>query len=509
VGVVSELPNPAAATATCLTPRAYWIAASGIALIALALRLYNLGGPALWFDEAVYANNSYADFATFMGNTRNSNSSPIILPFIFHLLGDLVREAWSARLLPAAFGWGAVVLLLVSPLAGVPRFVGLAAGLWLAVSPDQITFSQEVREYSLSVFVGAALTLSWLGCIKAGDRGRWRSFLVCLGVAPLSAYGPIFLCLALIVSAGIILIVQNRFRRTWPMLIACGIVLGASMACSWILTAQYQFGIKDIAYLQTLYPPEDGDRVAWLIRRLSDFILSQTGGKAPLALFLIAVSVGAILALKRRGGDREELWFLLACAVLLAGIIAAAFLDLYPFGGIRQHIYAAPLFVLAGAWLLHGIGLMLRPHGLWLAAGILAACLAPIVRWLPMTYAEGQDVVRPVSEHLADTEDSEVFVFWGARDAVRFHFPERRFLTSAAGLGQTDESIADIAGHVGSDGLWLLLAHGVSGEQDAVLAGLEARGVHVLERHVYVGSQLVRLARAPAEDPAARTPTVK
>jgi len=80
--------------------------------VALALRLYNLGVPSLWLDEAVYANNAFNPFEHFLALTRGNNSTPILLPLLYWLLGDLVRDPFLARLPVAVFGAGAVLVVL-------------------------------------------------------------------------------------------------------------------------------------------------------------------------------------------------------------------------------------------------------------------------------------------------------------------------------------------------------------------------------------------------------------
>ena len=126
-----------------LLKKKYLIASVAILVIAAALRIYHLGDTSLWLDEAKYANFSYTGFADFIYNTRHYNSSPIFLPLIYWLLGDLVRDPFWIRVPPMIFGLLSVYILLKLPKVGFSRSVAMTSALWLAILPVHIQYSQE------------------------------------------------------------------------------------------------------------------------------------------------------------------------------------------------------------------------------------------------------------------------------------------------------------------------------------------------------------------------------
>ena len=165
-----------------------------ILIIAIFFRLYNLEGTSLWLDEAVYANNSYGKFDDFISLTRSRNSSPIFLPFIYWVLGDFVRDAFSVRFLPFLFGVGSVFVTLQLPIVGVSKKIAIISALWLALSPVQVRYSQEVREYSLAVLISCLLIYGFLQSLSTNNIRRGSIvFLTMLGFAPFASYGNIFL----------------------------------------------------------------------------------------------------------------------------------------------------------------------------------------------------------------------------------------------------------------------------------------------------------------------------
>jgi hypothetical protein len=76
---------------TTTANRLRWIAV-GVLLAAFAVRAYNLGGTSLWYDEAVFANNSAQSFDRFITLTRTANSAPVALPLLLWFFGEAIRD---------------------------------------------------------------------------------------------------------------------------------------------------------------------------------------------------------------------------------------------------------------------------------------------------------------------------------------------------------------------------------------------------------------------------------
>jgi uncharacterized membrane protein len=141
-----------------------------VLLVAITLRVIHLGGNSLWLDEAVYANNSMTDFWSFIENTRNKNSSPILLPYLYFLFGENLRDPFLIRVPPAMFSVLSVAVMLVMPKAGISYSAAAMSAFILAVAPAQIEYAQEVREYSLSVLFSSMAIFSYACTVNKPSR---------------------------------------------------------------------------------------------------------------------------------------------------------------------------------------------------------------------------------------------------------------------------------------------------------------------------------------------------
>ena len=157
-----------------------------IILLGAALRLYNLGGASLWWDEANTMNYSRwaldpatafdstyiceAPLIAFLAATWNALiNATVSIP-----LTDPLRD-FLLRLLPCLVGIATLPLLyiLTRRLTANPT-AALFATLLFAVSPFQVHYAQELRVYTIHVFTGL---VSIYCMLRALDGGRWPWWL--------------------------------------------------------------------------------------------------------------------------------------------------------------------------------------------------------------------------------------------------------------------------------------------------------------------------------------------
>lgn len=157
---------------------------TGLILVALAMRLYDLGGRAVHHDESLHG---YFAYQLFNGGGYEHN--PLMHGmFLFHsiatsffLFGD---SDFSLRLPMALFGAIIVLIpLLLKPRIG--QFGALLAGLFLAFSPSLLYYSRFARN---DIFM-AAFTLALVGVMwryMDEQKNRWlyiAAALVAVGFA--------------------------------------------------------------------------------------------------------------------------------------------------------------------------------------------------------------------------------------------------------------------------------------------------------------------------------------
>lgn len=496
-------PEQACDGARGLSFRGYLLGAALILALATALRFHGLGDHSLWYDEAVYANNSTGDLATVFAKTRTVNTSPIVLPYLYYLLGDSVRDAYRIRILPAVFGVAAVAALLALPAAGVPALAALPAALWLALAPMQIHFSQEVREYSLASFVAALLLLVFSAHANHNTGRTMAACATVLFLTPLCSYGPVLLAAALVAALPLARVMNRGILRAGDIFVPVG-AFAAGIAVSYVLTAQSQMsqlGFSRTRYLAPLYPPDDVVAAGtWLFKSLELYLRFATGSRilsVGSGIVIAAAIARLVVSAGRRHADADDgqIVCMLAAVFLVVISIAAAFRGAYPFGGARQHLFAAPPILTATCigtlWLARAF--RARPGIAVAVLSCLVVCLvAPQVR---SAYGKAEDIRPVIDANLRGVDDASVYVYHKALPAMKFHYPHRRFTLAAPGSRAADGVVRDIVERMQGNDLWVVASHAADEEVRNVVAGLVAAGWRYEAAFGDTGAKLVHLRR--------------
>lgn len=173
-------------------------ALAAILLLAAALRLQNLSGPDVIWDEAFSISLALKPlrglFAGLVSDYVHPPLHYLLLHFLFPLFGATVAVA---RLPSVVFGVLSVWLLyyFASYILG-PR-AALLASLMLAVSQLGVRYSQNARPYSLWMFLGLAAAYCLLRALDGRNRrGWWVGYAVSLTLAIYTHYFGLLLLLA-------------------------------------------------------------------------------------------------------------------------------------------------------------------------------------------------------------------------------------------------------------------------------------------------------------------------
>ena len=147
------------------------LAACGIALLALALRLQGLGEHPLWGDEAHTARRAESLRAVVIERKLAPLYAATSAAFI------LGKDEWAIRLPHVLYGGAGVLLMAFAGRAFAAPRVGLVAALLLAVSPFHVFHSREARHYSLFVLLTLASMLLVRKAIETRRAGWTFAFL--------------------------------------------------------------------------------------------------------------------------------------------------------------------------------------------------------------------------------------------------------------------------------------------------------------------------------------------
>lgn len=138
-----------------------------IVLSALLLRLINLDGPALWYDESGSAWMASLPFARMIAATAGDTHPPLYLALLWFWVRAFGVDEFSLRLPSVIFGVLAVVMVVaIGERLKLWRGATLLAAAIMAVLPAQLHYGQEARMYALFQFeflsgVWAALGRRW------------------------------------------------------------------------------------------------------------------------------------------------------------------------------------------------------------------------------------------------------------------------------------------------------------------------------------------------------------
>ncbi len=173
--------SPHDAPKTALGNR-FWLGASLVLFLGIALRQLNLGEASFHPDEAIHA--------FFAGGFKTYHYEPTYHgPLLYHLvatvfgLGDLLgrpfglsgENDFTARLVPSLLGVGLLALVIGPMRAWLGNRGALASAALLAVSPSMVTYSRRLLHDSLALFLTLGAVICFLIALEHGAntaRGR-------------------------------------------------------------------------------------------------------------------------------------------------------------------------------------------------------------------------------------------------------------------------------------------------------------------------------------------------
>ncbi|MBN2472335.1 MAG: glycosyltransferase family 39 protein [Anaerolineae bacterium] len=220
-----------------------------ILLVAFGLRLVNLGGRALWYDEAFSVLFAEKGLAAMQAGTLASDSSGAAEEHPLLYYGTL--DGWMR-----VFGPAPAMVRLYSVFAGLlsvaviyrlaadcfDRRVGLAAALIMALAPFQIQYAQETRMYALLLLLLLLVTWAYRRAWHSGRAGWWAAFGVLAALAMYTQQLAAFYLAAL----GLTPVMARQWRKLLPTAAAAGLAL--VLYLPWLLHLPGQLSKLQTAY---------------------------------------------------------------------------------------------------------------------------------------------------------------------------------------------------------------------------------------------------------------------
>jgi 4-amino-4-deoxy-L-arabinose transferase-like glycosyltransferase len=146
-----------------------------IILLASGLRFFNLGARSFWFDEASSIRFARLDAATIL-TAGGSLGHPPGFYFLLHLWRAAGEGDFWLRFPSAFFG-----VLSVALTYGLARYlfdrpVAQVSAFWMAISPFQLYYAQEVRMYAMTTAVIPGLMWGFFHGVREEDKKGWLAY---------------------------------------------------------------------------------------------------------------------------------------------------------------------------------------------------------------------------------------------------------------------------------------------------------------------------------------------
>ncbi|MBN1965952.1 MAG: glycosyltransferase family 39 protein [Anaerolineae bacterium] len=378
-----------------------------ILLVACGLRLVNLGGRSLWYDEAfavLFAETGleqmiYGTLAPVEGGASD------IHPLLYYTTLDgwvrLTGQSPEAvRLYSVLTGvlTVAVVFRLAAELFG--RRVGVAAAAITALAAFHIQYSQEARMYALLTLFLLLATWCYLRAWRGGGRTYWIAFGVLAALAMYTQQLAAFYLVAL----GLTPFLARRRDRVWPTVGAA--VLAFALYLPWAVNLpgqlsklQAYYWVERPSFVRPLLTLRSFVSVALDVPQAWGVPLFVAGG-----VLIVFLALQAWLRRRRmRTSERRALaWVLwlafgsLALMWLESQVFAPTYLD-------RALLAQGVVFYVALAWLFVRGGLPgpIRAVLVILAAGVSLLGYVALVTWRTFPNPPFEQAVTWLAETVA------------------------------------------------------------------------------------------------------------
>ena len=125
-----------------------------ILIVGFLLRIYNLGGESIWFDEAGSAYYAKLNIFNLFKTVSSGDCTPPLYYIILHYwVGMFGASEFSLRFLSVIFGSFSIYFLYKIGALLFNKNIGILSSLIISLSSFHIYYSQEARSYSLMVLL--------------------------------------------------------------------------------------------------------------------------------------------------------------------------------------------------------------------------------------------------------------------------------------------------------------------------------------------------------------------
>lgn len=346
-----------------------------LVVVALAVRLYRLGAESIWLDEATSLFLARMDVRSLVAWT-SADIHPPLYYLLLHYWRAFGESEVALRGLSVLAGLAAVPLLYELGRSLFDRRAGAAAGLFLALAPLHVWYSQQARMYTFLMLWVLLASYALVRALTGRDRGWWVGYALAMALGYYTHY---YSSLALLFH-GVVVIGWAATQRRW------------SAAPAW-LAAVAGSGVLFLPWLPTMWAAVSSGGGGWVaqggtpgVRAIWETFVAFTVGSVHhllnvwlrrliYAVVLALLAVGAWSALSACGERRDRERMALGFSALYVAVpLGVAWLvsQVKPMYAERFLLAFVPGFCLLVG---RGVAAMPRQWARWAAAGIVAALL--------------------------------------------------------------------------------------------------------------------------------------
>lgn len=407
-----------------LFTRRPWLPIALILLLALALRLINLGGRALWYDEAfavLFAEKGlsamlYGTLTPVAGGAADIH--PLLYYGLLNVWMTVVGQSPAAvRLLSMILGVATVGLLYVLTKALFERKTALIAALIAAIAPFHVQYSQETRMYALLGLLLMAATWCFIRAwyntsdshAEKHSLQRWRYWVAFGVLAGLAMYTQ-QLAAFYLVALGLVPLLARRRDMITGLLV--GTVTAVVVYLPWLVNLPGQ-----LAKVRSYYWLEK-PTVATPLLTIRSFLSANMDLPSPASmiaffggLFIVVLLLVQFIMFMRQPRTRTQRKPILLVLWLAAAPPALMWMvsQVQPVYLERSLLPSALMLYVALAWLFTRSGM---PRSIVNVIGVIGLVLVGIGLYYHYTYASfPYSPFQQAGTYIADNwQDGDVIV---------------------------------------------------------------------------------------------------
>jgi uncharacterized membrane protein len=395
----------------------------GLTLFGAIIRFYHLGFKPLWLDEAVmYWISNSGSAKNIIAQNAYLNSAPPLFAFLINLILKIGDSETILRLIPWLGGVASIPAMYFLSRQFTERTSAYFSTLMVAIAVSQVTYSQQLREYSLTFLITCIILALFHIQLR---HPTWKNlafmtFAMVTGI--FLQYGLALLIFAMNLVSFIELFPTKANRKLWllkwgisQLFVLCAIIV----VCYLSLGQQMTIGFGATGtnmYLTGSY--WNGSLISLFRLAVSNtyniFIFTFPSG-----IFLFIAGVGLIFTLRDRNSHTAMIMF--AFPTILTFIMA--FAKLYPYQGARQDMFLTPMiYVLVGL----GFGHLLNTIQQRWITSLLVFLI--ITSGISSTFSylndPGYENIRPIISTLSKSFRSgdKIYVYYAAQPAFTYYY---------------------------------------------------------------------------------------